>query len=710
MSSPSHARVTVISLAIAAFAVGFGMSRSMAPLQAQLTPSLPPLSSFGSFGDLLRFMFGNKGNESAGPAGSSAPHFAPPQPGITGPQNGGAGSGDAEQGDRGEDEDRGEGEDDGSNSGAEQGGDSDQTGGQSGGDAGGGDTNNNGNACGEGAWCVDGINTNDEAKDCAEASPVHGAYCNDNTGMCFRCTKQKGSGGGSTGGGEGGDNDGNESVGDVGDTGNAGNGGNPATGGNPSEESNEESDDENGGGATGSTANDECAEDDCGPALGLPNHTCADGSEGGPTGRCVRKSANKCGWEIRQCPASGGTDDSADGSGTDGDSASASCDRFPGAFDRAVAAGAPCTKNSDCMLFQASCPMITCSAAINISALQSVKDSAGAYARCLRESGKPVACAGCQNQSVACINNRCAIGDWSEGQRGSRGTRGRHDGQTQTPEERAAMNTRHRNPGICQGASQWSGGGVSDDGKRIIFITDYDNLVGDVNGEGGLFLFDRETNVLKKISSFANGAAISPDGTYVQYKSGVEQYAPGLSLTCSSETATCTWTPDTTDRTGDVYEYDVGTGTSSRTVKHRLLYFALGVESFGSPVQSIKCQTHRLSDNGRFAICESYAALLKEDVNKRMDVYVFEVADPLGTLELVSRKNDDMLGACSWDNGAPSFTHNGQPVDGGTPPYKPFCGDGWLDQGEMCDDGDRNSDTESDACGTFCVHGFPVRQ
>ncbi|MBI2377918.1 MAG: hypothetical protein HYV07_28200 [Deltaproteobacteria bacterium] len=46
----------------------------------------------------------------------------------------------------------------------------------------------------------------------------------------------------------------------------------------------------------------ECAESDCGPALGLPNWVCEDGSAGGPTGRCLRQSDGSCGWEVVWCP------------------------------------------------------------------------------------------------------------------------------------------------------------------------------------------------------------------------------------------------------------------------------------------------------------------------------------------------------------------------------------------------------------------------
>jgi len=45
-----------------------------------------------------------------------------------------------------------------------------------------------------------------------------------------------------------------------------------------------------------------CPVADCGPALGEPNWKCPDGSEGGPTDRCVRETDGNCSWEIRECP------------------------------------------------------------------------------------------------------------------------------------------------------------------------------------------------------------------------------------------------------------------------------------------------------------------------------------------------------------------------------------------------------------------------
>ena len=43
----------------------------------------------------------------------------------------------------------------------------------------------------------------------------------------------------------------------------------------------------------------------CGPALGLPNRICADGSTAGPTGRCLLNADGNCGWEIIDCPSDG---------------------------------------------------------------------------------------------------------------------------------------------------------------------------------------------------------------------------------------------------------------------------------------------------------------------------------------------------------------------------------------------------------------------
>jgi hypothetical protein len=57
------------------------------------------------------------------------------------------------------------------------------------------------------------------------------------------------------------------------------------------------------GGGDGSVLT--CQSSECGPALGLPNTVCADGSTAGPTGRCLRLDTGSCGWEVRDCPPPG---------------------------------------------------------------------------------------------------------------------------------------------------------------------------------------------------------------------------------------------------------------------------------------------------------------------------------------------------------------------------------------------------------------------
>lgn len=87
----------------------------------------------------------------------------------------------------------------------------------------------------------------------------------------------------------------------------------------------------NGGGA-GDASLGECEKSECGPQLGLPNWTCADGSVGGPTGRCLERPGGTCGWEINNCPMAGeggasnqGGQGNAAGDATIGGAASDAC-------------------------------------------------------------------------------------------------------------------------------------------------------------------------------------------------------------------------------------------------------------------------------------------------------------------------------------------------------------------------------------------------
>src|SRR6185369_3660840 len=57
--------------------------------------------------------------------------------------------------------------------------------------------------------------------------------------------------------------------------------------------------------SAGGAGQDECPKANCGPQLGLPNWTCADGGVGGPTGRCLWNPTGSCSWEINNCTPAG---------------------------------------------------------------------------------------------------------------------------------------------------------------------------------------------------------------------------------------------------------------------------------------------------------------------------------------------------------------------------------------------------------------------
>lgn len=46
----------------------------------------------------------------------------------------------------------------------------------------------------------------------------------------------------------------------------------------------------------------ECTDQECGPAPGVPSWICEDGTIGGSTGNCLRNADGTCGWEIIWCP------------------------------------------------------------------------------------------------------------------------------------------------------------------------------------------------------------------------------------------------------------------------------------------------------------------------------------------------------------------------------------------------------------------------
>lgn len=50
-----------------------------------------------------------------------------------------------------------------------------------------------------------------------------------------------------------------------------------------------------------------CSKEECGPAMGMPNWQCPDGSVGGPV--CGRTADGTCGWHVHDCPNDSGFSD-----------------------------------------------------------------------------------------------------------------------------------------------------------------------------------------------------------------------------------------------------------------------------------------------------------------------------------------------------------------------------------------------------------------
>lgn len=84
-----------------------------------------------------------------------------------------------------------------------------------------------------------------------------------------------------------------------------------------------------------------------------------------------------------------------------------SCEGEKAAFDRVVQLNAACRQHSDCTLFSASCPFVTCAEAINVNGSADARRAAEAYTQCLEENNQPIACAACLRVEVACVSGQC---------------------------------------------------------------------------------------------------------------------------------------------------------------------------------------------------------------------------------------------------------------------------------------------------------------
>ncbi|MDV6028659.1 MAG: S8 family serine peptidase [Phycisphaera sp. RhM] len=168
---------------------------------------------------------------------------------------------------------------------------------------------------------------------------------------------------------------------------------------------------------------------------------------------------------------------------------------------------------------------------------------------------------------------------------------------------------------------------LSDDGRHVTFESDASNLVpGDTNGRTDIFVYDRGTGTIERVSvsdagAEANGSSDSPfpigapslsgDGRYVTFRSTASNLVPG----------------DTNDQP-DIFVYDRTAGTIARVSVSNAGAEANG-ES-GSPF---------LSGDGRYVTFDSEASnLVPGDTNGTLDIFITHnpFAEPSVTRELLA--------------------------------------------------------------------------
>ena len=148
---------------------------------------------------------------------------------------------------------------------------------------------------------------------------------------------------------------------------------------------------------------------------------------------------------------------------------------------------------------------------------------------------------------------------------------------------------------------------ISADGRYVAFWSFASNLVpGDTNGVGDVFVYDRQTDTIERVSLAANGTqgddvssypSISADGRYVAFQSAASNLVPG-----------------DTNGTSDTFVYDRQTETIER-----VSLAANGTQANGSS------GSPSISDDGRDVTFVSFASNhVSGDTNGTSDIFVYD--------------------------------------------------------------------------------------
>ena len=167
---------------------------------------------------------------------------------------------------------------------------------------------------------------------------------------------------------------------------------------------------------------------------------------------------------------------------------------------------------------------------------------------------------------------------------------------------------------------------ISADGRYAVFSSYATNLVSnDTNGSRDVFIYDRSTDLIQRISVNASGSqgnndsyypSISADGRYIAYNSWASNLVAG----------------DSND-TSDIFVYDRYTGGTDR----------ISVASNGSEANGDGSYYPTISGNGQLVVFFSYASnLVDDDNNAQPDVFVHDRSS--GVTERVSIASDGTEG------------------------------------------------------------------
>ena len=112
---------------------------------------------------------------------------------------------------------------------------------------------------------------------------------------------------------------------------------------------------------------------------------------------CERQGNGKCGWrkteELVECLLEpGGT---------------SACEEYEKKLFAVIEENLECRKDEDCVLFEQSCPFMTCGEAVNRSAVSDLEEIAQSFIECTENSHQPMACAGCMAMRAICDRGVC---------------------------------------------------------------------------------------------------------------------------------------------------------------------------------------------------------------------------------------------------------------------------------------------------------------